>query len=176
MFPRRFAQQLAAMGFPLERCRLALEQVGNDMQRAADWLLEDATLAPVAATAGASEPGPRRGGRGDGGSDGGGASSAADEGGSPTGGEGRWRRDALRVGGRVEASDEGGTWYEATVIEVDEFSARVHFLGWSRHWDAWLDRTSPRLRAASAGGAARGPGQSRPAPRASGSAVSTRAT
>ena len=129
------------MGFPLDQCRLALGVVGNDMQRAADWLLEGgegggdeegrtseagpstsataASTSAAAASAAASAASSVS------------ASAAVEGGSSPVGGE-RWRRAVLRVGGRLEASDEGGTWCEAAVVDTDEFGARIHFMGWGR--------------------------------------------
>ena len=117
----RLVEQLSLMGFPPEQCRLALEIVGNDMQRAAEWLLEGG----ASEEASTSEAGPSNAASA---SVSEAAAAAAAEVGSAMGGE-RWRREALRVGRRVEASDEAGTWYDAAVVDTDEFGARIHFMG-----------------------------------------------
>ncbi|GMF20783.1 unnamed protein product [Phytophthora fragariaefolia] len=56
----------------------------------------------------------------------------------------QWRAE-LKVGQMVDALDTDSKWYEATVVDVTEGQAKVHYRGWSTKWDEWLARTSPRL-------------------------------
>ncbi|OWZ16611.1 Ubiquitin-specific protease [Phytophthora megakarya] len=56
----------------------------------------------------------------------------------------KWRTE-LRLDQQVDALDTDSKWYEATIVELDETRAKVHYRGWSIKWDEWLARTSPRL-------------------------------
>jgi hypothetical protein len=53
---------------------------------------------------------------------------------------------SLVVGSMLDALDSVGMWYPS---RVDQTSARygvlVHFIGWERKWDTWIQRSSPRL-------------------------------
>ncbi|KAE8986390.1 hypothetical protein PR003_g22839 [Phytophthora rubi] len=56
----------------------------------------------------------------------------------------QWRAD-LKLGQMVDALDTDSKWYEATIVDITDGQAKVHYRGWSSKWDEWLARTSPRL-------------------------------
>lgn len=58
-----------------------------------------------------------------------------------------WRSSLLSTGSRVDCRDKDGQWYEAEVIEVDMelLRVKIHFVGWSRRWDLWLDQDAEDL-------------------------------
>jgi len=48
----------------------------------------------------------------------------------------------LRVGDFVDARDSSGRWYEAVVRSVDAHKVKVHYVGWSSKWDAWIPKSN----------------------------------
>ena len=61
----------------------------------------------------------------------------------------QWCRDSLqppRLFNRLDVRDFKGKWLEANVIEIieprkegEKLRARVHFKGWTKKWDEYID-------------------------------------
>lgn len=51
----------------------------------------------------------------------------------------QWRQ-ALSAGDLVDARDGRNNWYESKIVAVKEHQVKIHFLGWSKKWDEWVDR------------------------------------
>lgn len=51
----------------------------------------------------------------------------------------------IEVGQWVDVKDTIDQWLEAEVISVQENSVYVHYNGWGRRWDEWIDMGSPRI-------------------------------
>eukprot|EP00478_Filoreta_tenera_P000006 GABV01000006.1.p1 GENE.GABV01000006.1~~GABV01000006.1.p1 ORF type:complete len:453 (-),score=229.42 GABV01000006.1:1245-2603(-) len=54
-----------------------------------------------------------------------------------------WRDFA--VGDLVDCVDTMGKWYESTITDVKDKTVFVHFNGWSKKWDEWIDKDSDRM-------------------------------
>uniref|UniRef100_A0A7S2W2S4 Ubiquitinyl hydrolase 1 n=1 Tax=Rhizochromulina marina TaxID=1034831 RepID=A0A7S2W2S4_9STRA len=54
-------------------------------------------------------------------------------------------RSALGVGALLDALDSDKRWFESQVVDVEEDRVKIHYLGWSSKWDAWVPRGSPDL-------------------------------
>ena len=55
-----------------------------------------------------------------------------------------WRQE-LQAGSLIDAMDGDDMWYEATVQTANQKTLTVRFLGWSKKWNATLQRTSKRV-------------------------------
>ncbi len=59
---------------------------------------------------------------------------------------GRWPRESLELGNRlqvgdfVDAQDSAGKWYEAMVRSMQDDFVTVHYFGWASRWDATVRR------------------------------------
>ena len=166
---------LEAMGFAPELCAYALRRVGNDLQRAADWLLEGGSMpegtgaevaSPGGGASGSGRSGSGSGGSGSGGGDGlsipvpGGRTEQEQQAAASSGGRGASSSfgASLAVGSAVDLCDEGEppVWREGSVADVSEHAVQVALHGWCAEWSEWISRSSSRLRA-SHGDAADGP-------------------
>jgi len=56
----------------------------------------------------------------------------------------QWRME-LKEGDKIDACDDGGLWWEATVMECKGELVRVRFEGWGTESDEWITRTSSRV-------------------------------
>ena len=126
--------QLEAMGFPYELCAYSLNRAANDLQRAAEYLLEGGQLPE-----GTSHASGGSGSRG-GGDRSAQASESASGGGSTP----------FQPGVPVELNDEAdpSRWHEAQVLECTEHAVKVSLVGWCAEWSEWVPISSARLRAA----------------------------
>jgi len=59
--------------------------------------------------------------------------------------EGQKLWDQFAVGDTIDCLDTVSKWYESTVRAVKDHNILVHFDGWARNWDEWIDRDSDRL-------------------------------
>ena len=50
-----------------------------------------------------------------------------------------WRR-ALKKGDIIDAMDADSRWFDAVVMEVTGEKIQVHFRGWPRTWDRWMNK------------------------------------
>ena len=50
-----------------------------------------------------------------------------------------WRQSLVR-GDHVDARDGRNNWYESKIVAVKEDQVKIHFLGWSKKWDEWVQR------------------------------------
>lgn len=57
-------------------------------------------------------------------------------------------RDAIQVGDKLEALwDKDNVWYKVKVVGLcDTKGVRIHFVGYKKHYDRFLPRTSEQLR------------------------------
>ena len=53
----------------------------------------------------------------------------------------------LVIGQWIDVKDTIDQWLEAEVINVNESQVYVHYNGWGRRWDEWIDMNSPRIAA-----------------------------
>lgn len=53
----------------------------------------------------------------------------------------------LEIGQWIDVKDTIDQWLEAEVIDVNESQVYVHYNGWGRRWDEWIDMNSPRIAA-----------------------------
>lgn len=53
----------------------------------------------------------------------------------------------LVTGQWIDVKDTIDQWLEAEVINVHENQVYVHYNGWGRRWDEWIDMNSPRIAA-----------------------------
>ena len=53
----------------------------------------------------------------------------------------------LKIGQWIDVKDTIDQWLEAEVINVRESQVFVHYNGWGRRWDEWIDMNSPRIAA-----------------------------
>eukprot|EP01043_Picozoa_sp_COSAG02_P011867 COSAG02_NODE_444_length_22204_cov_21.041167_7_plen_1067_part_00 len=51
----------------------------------------------------------------------------------------QWRQ-SLSAGDLVDARDGRNNWYESKIVAVKNDKVKIHFLGWSKKWDEWVDR------------------------------------
>eukprot|EP01017_Pseudomicrothorax_dubius_P040733 TRINITY_DN641_c0_g1_i2.p1 TRINITY_DN641_c0_g1~~TRINITY_DN641_c0_g1_i2.p1 ORF type:complete len:582 (-),score=104.02 TRINITY_DN641_c0_g1_i2:74-1819(-) len=54
-------------------------------------------------------------------------------------------RRTFKVGQWVDARDTIDQWLEAQIIGIRGAQAFIHYNGWGRRWDEWIDMNSPRL-------------------------------
>lgn len=159
----RLTSQLEAMGFPNEQCVRALQRVGNDVQRAADWLLDgggvltedsDCAGSGVGATSlsgGSGSAGEQSDGHGAGDSSMGATAQLSETRPSPSPGTGGATSSgpvAYESGDAVELCDEAEhtRWQQAEIAEVTEAALQLRLVGWCEEWSEWVPRSSPRIR------------------------------
>ena len=51
----------------------------------------------------------------------------------------------IEIGQWVDVKDTIDMWLEAEVIGIREHQVYVHYNGWGRRWDEWIDMSSPRI-------------------------------
>lgn len=56
-----------------------------------------------------------------------------------------FRNRKLKIGQWIDVKDTIDQWLEAEVIDVNETQVYVHYNGWGRRWDEWIDMNSPRI-------------------------------
>jgi len=54
-------------------------------------------------------------------------------------------RVALKEGDKIDACDDGGLWWEATIMESKGELVRIRYEGWGTESDEWITRTSNRV-------------------------------
>jgi hypothetical protein len=52
-----------------------------------------------------------------------------------------------RIGEKVDVLSEG-QWHSAEIKEIHPTSVQVHYIGWSKRWDEWINVPSNRISAA----------------------------
>ena len=45
----------------------------------------------------------------------------------------------------VDACDKVNQWYPAVIVDETETSYLMHYFGWARKWDEWIDKDSAKL-------------------------------
>lgn len=53
----------------------------------------------------------------------------------------------LEIGQWIDIKDTIDQWLEGEVIDINETQVFVHYNGWGRRWDEWIDMNSPRIAA-----------------------------
>ena len=53
----------------------------------------------------------------------------------------------IRIGGLVDAQDKFRKWYVGVVVDIKDEECLIHYPGWNRKWDEWVQIDGPAMRA-----------------------------